>query len=199
MVDAEKIFHAFRGIRYRTDESRDLSAVIAPPYDVISEEKQAELHARSERNFVRIELAQGSSDRRYSQASAALGRWLSEGVLVRDAAPAFYVLEQEFTVEGRTWKRRGIFGLARLPEANESSVLSHEGTLPASKADRLLLMQACRAMTSPIMLMAEDPDGALMRVLDGAGGEPAATATSSDGTTNRLWLIQDPQAVSAAS
>ena len=199
MADAERIFHAFRGIRYRTDGSRDLSAVIAPPYDVISEEKQAEFHARSERNFVRIELPQGSNDRRYSQASAVLGRWLSEGVLARDPAPAFYVLEQEFTVEGRTWKRRGVFGLVRLPEANENFVLPHEGTLPAPKADRLLLMQACRAMTSPIMLMAEDSDGALMRVLDGAGGEPEATATSSDGTTNRLWPIQDPQAILAAS
>jgi len=190
MADAERIFHAFRGIRYRTDGSRDLSAVIAPPYDVISEEKQAELHARSERNFVRIELPQGSNDRRYSQASAVLGRWLSEGVLARDPAPAFYVLEQEFTVEGLTWKRRGVFGLVRLPEANENFVLPHEGTLPAPKADRLLLMQACRAMTSPIMLMAEDPHGALMRVLDGADGEPEAMATSSDGTTNRLWSIQ---------
>jgi len=199
MADAERIFHAFRGIRYRTDESRDLSAVIAPPYDVISEETQAELHARSERNFVRIELAQGSSETRYSQASAVLGRWLSDGVLARDAAPAFYVLEQEFTVEGRTWRRRGIFGLVRLSEADKSVVLSHEGTLPAPKADRLLLMQACRAMTSPIMLMAEDSDGALMRVLDGADGEPEATAMSSDGTTNRLWVIRDPEAASAAS
>ena len=199
MADADRIFHAFRGVRYGTGESRDLSAVIAPPYDVISEEKQAELYARSERNFVRIELAQGSGDTRYAQASATYRRWLSEGVLTRDAAPAFYVLEQEFTVEGRTWKRRGIFGLVRLPEANESFVLSHEGTLAAPKADRLLLTQACRAMTSPIMMMSDDSDGALMRVLDAAGGEPEATATSSDGTTNRIWVMRDPQAVSAAS
>jgi len=199
MADVERIFRAFRGIRYATEESGDLSDVIAPPYDVISEEMQVELYARSEHNFVRVELAKGSSDTRYAEASGVLGRWLSEGVLTRDVKPSLYVLEQEFAVEGRTWKRRGIFGLVRLPEAHDGFVLSHEGTLPAPKADRLRLMQACRAMTSPIMLMADDPEGALMQVLDAAGGEPEATAKSADGTTNRLFVIQDAEALSASS
>lgn len=199
MANAERIFHAFRGIRYRTDESHDVSKLIAPPYDVISEEKQAELYARSDSNFVRIELPRGGSETRYAQAAAVLRQWLSEGVLMRHADPAFYVLEQEFAVEGRTWRRRGLFGLVRLPEGNESFVLSHEGTLPEPKADRLLVMQACRAMTSPIMLMAEDSHGALMSLLDEAGGEPQAMAAGSDGTTNRIWVIQDPEAISAAS
>ncbi|HUU54644.1 MAG TPA: DUF1015 domain-containing protein [Armatimonadota bacterium] len=199
MADAERILHPFRGIRYGTNESPDLSKLIAPPYDVISEEKQAELNARSEHNFVRIELPQGATETRYAQAAALLPQWLSEGVLAREADPAFYLLEQEFTVESRRWRRRGVFGLVRLPEEEESYVLSHEGTLPEPKADRLLLMRACRAMTSPIMLMAEDGDGALMRLLAGVTGEPGAAARDSDGTVHKLWVVRDSAMVAALS
>jgi len=49
----------------------------------------------------------------------------------------------------------------RLPEPGEAYVLAHEGTLAAPKADRLRLMRACQAMTSPILVMHEDGDARL--------------------------------------
>jgi uncharacterized protein (DUF1015 family) len=183
------IVRPFRGIRYDTTESNDLSDLIAPPYDIISEDRQEELYARSEHNFVRLELPRGPGEARYGEAARRLREWLTDGVLTRELEPAFYVLEQQFVADGRTWHRRGVFCLVRLPEAAGGHVLSHEGTLPEPKADRLLLTRSCRAMTSPVMVMSEDQDGRLLAMLGRVHGEPAAEARDPDGTTHRLWVV----------
>lgn len=186
----------FRAIRYRIPETRDLSRVLAPPYDIISEEMRRELQGRDEHNFVRIELPQGSAaeqgpESRYLKAAAALRQWREDGVLVRDDRPSCCVLEQEFSVGGQTWRRRGVFALVRLPEAGENHVLSHEGTLPEPKADRLRLLRSCRAMTSPIMLMVEDADMRLARLLADVQGEPDATAGDSAEVVHRIWTLPE--------
>jgi uncharacterized protein (DUF1015 family) len=190
------IISPFRGIRYRTGESRDLSSRIAPPYDTISGAVQAELYARDEHNFVRIELPRqevGSAEGdRYSRAAATLRAWLAEGVLARDEHPSLYLLEQQFQLDGRPWRRRGVLALVRLPEAGECYVLSHEGTLPAAREDRQRLMQACQAMTSPILVMSEDPRSQLLGLLEQPLGRPAdVTAEDADGVTHRLWTVRD--------
>lgn len=44
----------FRGIRYGA--TSELEDVVCPPYDVITSEEQARLHARHANNAVRVEL-----------------------------------------------------------------------------------------------------------------------------------------------
>lgn len=193
MTPETRLFSPFRGIRYTIPESRDLSSVIAPPYDVISEAMQSDLRERHEHNFVRIELPRGEAgerpDGRYQRAAETLRAWLASGVLVREVERSVYVLEQEFTAAGRTWRRRGAFGLVRLPERRDTSILSHEGTLPDPKADRLRLLRACEAMTSPIMLMLEDERGELLDRLQELQRAPDALARDADGTIHRLWVL----------
>ena len=48
----------FRGVSYNQKKIRDLSKVIAPPYDVISKEEQDKLYKKSPYNFVRLDLSQ---------------------------------------------------------------------------------------------------------------------------------------------
>jgi len=187
MTEAGPVFRSFRAIRYANRS--DLSNVIAPPYDIISDEVQAELYHKEENNFVRIELAR--EDDRYAAAGDTLRRWLNTGVFMREAEPALYLLEQEFAVGNRGWRRRGVFGLVGLADGRSTRVLSHEGTLPGPKMDRLNLIRACRAMTSPVMLMHEDGDGSLLQLLNGVKRDPDATACSWDGTVNRLWVVDD--------
>ncbi|MGH7419003.1 MAG: DUF1015 family protein, partial [Candidatus Rokuibacteriota bacterium] len=45
---------ALRGYRYARGRLRDLSSVVAPPYDQISLEAQARLYAMSPDNIVRV-------------------------------------------------------------------------------------------------------------------------------------------------
>jgi uncharacterized protein (DUF1015 family) len=46
----------FRAWRYQQRTAGDLGRLVAPPYDVIGPELQAELYARSPYNVVRVDL-----------------------------------------------------------------------------------------------------------------------------------------------
>ncbi|HUK64953.1 MAG TPA: DUF1015 family protein, partial [Dongiaceae bacterium] len=72
-------FLPFPGIRYR---DHDISAVSAPPYDVIEPEARAQLLARDPHNAVRLILPNT-----YDGAASALAQWRADGVLVSDDAP----------------------------------------------------------------------------------------------------------------
>ena len=54
----------FRALRYHTPDG-DLSAVIAPPYDVISAAQQESLYERSPHNVVRLEYSRAPIEQRY--------------------------------------------------------------------------------------------------------------------------------------
>src|SRR5262245_66625229 len=84
----------FRGILY--PETIDGSRVLAPPYDVISEDDRARLEALDPKNCVRLILPRGEGDARYAEAARTLAAWLGEGTLARDARPALYRYHQIF-------------------------------------------------------------------------------------------------------
>ncbi len=90
----------FRGIRYNGEKIADFSKVVAPPYDVIDADGQDELYNKNPLNVIRLILAKGEGDERYTNAKDTLDQWLSESVLIRDDAPSIYPYYQEFEFEG---------------------------------------------------------------------------------------------------
>lgn len=192
---AEEIVYPFRGIHYDTARTPDISLLIAPPYDVISPEMQAELYAREARNFVRLELPRGENP--YAEAAETLQTWREEGALVREEAPALYLVETEFVLHSRTWRRRGVFALVRLPEEGERYVLGHEATFAGPKADRLQLMAATQAMISPVLAMCEDAEGAMLRALHTVDRPPEAEGVDHEGVRHRLWVVQEASFLAA--
>jgi uncharacterized protein (DUF1015 family) len=145
---------------------------------VISPEERAALLARDTHNVVRLTL--GDSE----EASGRLFRsWLDDGVLVRDAEPAVWALEQEYTgPDGIARTRRGVVGSLRVEPYETQVVLPHERTHAGPKESRLRLLRAAQAELEPIFLL-YDGDA----FLDPAGGAPDLDV---DGT--RLWRVADP-------
>src|SRR2546422_8052610 len=79
----------FRGVLYDPAKVGDVTAVVAPPYDVIGPDEQAALYERHPCNIVRLELGRehpgdGPQDNRYTRAKRFLDAWLRDGVLRRD-------------------------------------------------------------------------------------------------------------------
>jgi uncharacterized protein (DUF1015 family) len=68
-----------RGYRYAGSEARDISAVVAPPYDQISPEMQDRLYAMSPHNIVRVTYPKDAADK-YREAREVLETWLAGGV-----------------------------------------------------------------------------------------------------------------------
>ena len=186
-------FIPFRGIRYDTSVGGALADLICPPYDVIDDAARERLYARSPHNFVRIEFPKDGPDDKYARAAKDFGEWIRRRVLRSDDRDSFYLHEHEFEIAGRRLVRRGIFGALRLYPQSEGVVLPHELTFPKAKADRLQLLRATRANTSPVFGMFADDDG-LMRSLGEAAREPAGEATIG-AERHRLERIDETQAV----
>ncbi len=174
-----------------------LEKVVAPPYDVISNEQRAALAAQHEANVVKLILPEGEGDAKYGNAAQLLAAWRKEGVLVRDDQPAFYRYDQTFTPPGggAPITRTGFLGLVRLVPFSEKIVLPHERTLSGPKEDRLKLFRATKTNLSPGFMLYRDPENALGPAL--ARATELTRFTSSDGVTQVLSKITAPEAVRA--
>ena len=154
----------FRGIRY-TSAAGLLTALAAPPYDVISEEQRQRLAAKSPRNIVHLILPQGGKER-YRLAAERLETWFRDSHIAQERQPAFYLYRQTFAgPDGRPQTRTGFLGLLRLEGAG-GSVRHHEQTLTKPLEDRLRLIRATHTQLSPIFVLYSDPQARATRALE---------------------------------
>jgi len=117
----------FRAERYA--DLAKLSDLIAPPYDVISDEDRAVLAEQDAHNIVHLILPGVGEADRYTHAKALLDSWRADGMLVPDGDPAVYVVQQSFaTPTGERLTRTGVIAaVAAEPFAN-GRVKPHEET-----------------------------------------------------------------------
>ena len=177
----------FQGYRHGADGARDVSAVVAPPYDQIPPETRERLLAMSPDNVVRITLPAAE---RYDEARQVLERWLREGVWSREASPALYPYEQTYEVGGASITRQGFIALGALSEYAEKVVLPHERTHSGPKQDRMRLLEATGADVGLLFMLVPDPDGTL-RALTAPAGAPIAEARDLKGERHRIWRVTD--------
>ncbi|PLX85717.1 MAG: DUF1015 domain-containing protein [Desulfuromonas sp.] len=195
----------FRGVRYNPDSVKDLSKVMAPPYDVISPELQDDLYARHPANVVRLILGKtseedGEADNRYTRAAADFEKWQEDGALMRDAEPSVYLYDQEYPIEdGTVVVRKGFMALTRIEDFSSGVVKPHEKTLSGPKTDRLNLTKACGANFSPIFSLYSDPCCALESLTrKDREQSPALEVSDDDGVKHRLWRVTDPASIEKA-
>ncbi len=184
-------FLPFRGTRYRG--SPDLSALTAPPYDVIDEEERAALEEAHPHNAVRLILPRetGRHDA-YAAAASTFEAWREKGVLAVDPTARYYGYRMRYTDGGVARHTVGVIGALGLGDA-EHGVLPHERTMHKARSDRLALLEATRANFDPIWGLSLA--GSLSRLIP---DEPVvATAMDVAGTRHELIPIDEPGAIAA--
>lgn len=186
-----KIF-PFRGLTYDPGKVGDFSSVVAPPYDVISPEHQAELYERSPHNVVRIDFSRDGDP--YATVPQRFREWQNEGTLVPEDAPAIYYLSQEYRLrDGITRERRGFIALAAIEDFGDGAIHGHEATLAEPREDRLKLMLACDAQFSSILALYSDEKPTLTDALREhvRSKKPKVEAELGEFGTSRLWAVTD--------
>jgi len=185
----------FAGIRY-SRKHPDISAMIAPPYDVLDEAGKAKLQAKHPNNIVNVDLPfmppkSVGPDAVYEQASATFQNWLASGVLVKDTRPALYPYTQTYEHAGKKFHRRGFIALVKLTPFGED-VVPHEKTYKGPIEDRLKLMRATQMQLSPIFGLFSDPRNEVTSLLYKSAGRPELSGTM-DGVKNDLWSVIDAE------
>ena len=185
----------FRGLRYNQEVVGDLAPIVCPPFDTIPEELQKTLYQSSPFNVVRLEAGQilptdTLHQNRYTRAASLLDGWIEKGVLVREPAPAFYLVQHNFRLKGVGFSRLELMACVRLEEYSRRVVLPHEHTRDADKQDRLALMEACHVNVSPIMCLYQDEGHRLSGVFqETQSGKPLMDFEDAAGQGYRVWRI----------
>ncbi|MGH7243479.1 MAG: DUF1015 family protein [Phycisphaerales bacterium] len=196
----------FRAVQYTLGS--ELSAVVAPPYDVLDVKAKEALLARSPSNIVGVdlphvppkELGPAAS---YDAAGARYRQMLASKTLARREKPALFAYRQTFTFEGATHQRCGMFATVNAVAFGTRSgggVLPHEETFSGPKEDRLALMNATQAQLSPIFGLHADDSGAATKLVRSVmdSRKPDITATMDyDKVLHEVWVIEDEATIAA--
>jgi uncharacterized protein (DUF1015 family) len=189
----------FKGLTYNYIERKDLSTLVAPPYDVISPEEQKAYYEADPYNVIRLILGEkrtGDSDwdNRYTRAADTFQRWQTHRHLIRSSHPCLYLTAMTYDpgngMDMRT--RWGIIALARIEDEGSGVILPHERTFSAHKEDRLKLYRACGAQFSQIFGLYDDPENTVLNACrSSADLTPQMDFQLPDGTRHRLWILED--------
>jgi uncharacterized protein (DUF1015 family) len=184
----------FRGYRYAIGREREISKVVAPPYDQISPEQQELLYALSPANIVRVSYPKDDDGDRYAAARATLDRWVAEGVWEPEERPAVYPYHQSYRVDGQEMHRIGLIALGQVTDYARGEVLPHERTHAGPKEDRMRLLEATGADTGLLFMLVSDPRRELL-ALSAPAGAPIAEARDLRGERHQLWRVDDTETI----
>ncbi len=180
-------------------EKVNMEDVIAPPYDVISDQYRDELEARSEYNFVKLILANDSTDlndenNRYNQALKNYKNWLEEKVLVKNEKPCILYLIQNYEKNGKKVTRKGFIARNRIEDFASKNILPHEYTMGGPKEDRLNITKKCKANFSQVFLVYSDPEKQIENAIDYTQ-KPFIDVTDDLGVQNIVYKIEDEKTI----
>ena len=197
----------FRALQY-SKGTGDVSAVIAPPYDVLDLRGKQTLLSKDPRNIVAIDLPHVPAKElgpvsAYTGAGDALRALIAAGHLAQRDKPAIFAYRQTFTMHGRQYQRCGVACTLSIvpfgPRAG-GGILPHEQTFSGPKEDRMALMKATKAQLSPIFGLHPDEKGvatALVRRVMGSRPADMRALSPLDQVTHEVWTIDDAPTLAA--
>lgn len=188
---SETFTKPFSGILYNKEKIGDISRVVCPPYDVIS--NSADYYARSSENAIRLELPEASGPMdKYANAKHIMDEWLKKDILLPDKEEAIYIYEQEFEIEGVSFYRRGFIALHKL---DKQRILTHEETRKKAKADRAQLIGTLKTFTSLIFGLYEDKNKEIEDIMAGPEKEEIYDFVDEQSIRNRFYRMIDAAAI----
>jgi uncharacterized protein (DUF1015 family) len=192
------LIRPFRALRPAPGRAAE---VLAPPYDVLSSD-EARVEARGKPwSFLHISKpeidlpadADPYGDAVYAKAAENLDRMVRERVLVRDAAPAYYVYR--LTREGRV--QTGLAAVASIADYRTNRIRKHELTTPVKEDDRVRQIEAVNAETGPVMMAYPDAPEIDALLAEAARGPVEVDVTWPDGVRHQMWRVADAGIIAA--
>ena len=166
------------------------------PYDVVNRDEACELAQGNRYSFLHVGRADIdlSADvdphdpRVYSTAREALDRFVAQGVLVREGAPALYLYRQIMSGRAQT----GVVGCVHIDDYEQDVIRKHEKTRPDKEDDRTRHVLTLEAHAEPVFLTYRGRPQ--IDVLSEAvlATDPVYDFTAPDGVRHTVWRISDP-------
>jgi len=172
------------------------SRVAAVPYDVVNRDEACELAQGNPYSFLHVGRADidfpadvdPHDPRIYRKAREALDRFVTQGVLVREGAPALYLYRQIMSGRAQT----GVVGCVHIDDYEQDVIRKHEKTRQDKEDDRTRHVLTLEAHAEPVFLTYRGRPR--IDVLSEAvvATVPVHDFTAPDGVRHTVWRISDP-------
>lgn len=187
-------FQPFRAWR---PDPRVVDRVAAPPYDVVDRAEAAALAAGNPFSFLHVGRSDidlpgdvdSYDDRVYAKARSNLQAFMTDGTLVQDRKPTFYLYE--LTMNGRS--QLGVVGCVHIDDYENDVIKKHERTRKDKEDDRTRHVLTLNANAEPVFLtyvgqpFIDQQNAKVMQQ------PPVYDFTSADGVRHRVWTVPDPE------
>lgn len=192
------VFQAFRALRPTPEKAKSVAAL---PYDVVSREEARVIGEQNPDSFLHVDRAEMDlspeidlyDPKVYEKARENLKKMESDGVLIQDDTPCYYIYE--LTRKGKT--QTGIVGCSSIDDYLNGVVKKHELTREDKEQDRIHHVDVCDANTGPIYLACRYTNE-LLAILEEWKGTHTAVYdfVEEDGIGHRVWVIDGEREIS---
>lgn len=170
--------------------------VASPPYDVLTSAEARALCENNQYSFLHVDKAEIDLDPSislyddivYETAGVNLSRMISDGVLIHDDKPMFYIYR--LIREGRA--QTGLVACCDVDDYLSGGIKKHELTRADKENDRVRHVTATGAHTGPIfMTYRKKQDIAVFIDNYTQNHKPVYNFSASDGVQHVVWTVED--------
>ena len=189
----------FKGLRPNPSVADKVAAL---PYDVMNREEAKRMAEGNPNSFLHVSRSEIDLDDSvdpystvvYEKASENLKKMATEGIMIQDNEPRYYIYRQ--VMDGRA--QTGLVACSSIDEYLNDIVKKHEFTRPEKEVDRINNFDYCNANTEPVFFtyraQKEISDTTNKWIQD---HNPVYDFTSEDGISHVLWVIDDASVISS--
>ncbi len=171
------------------------NSVIAPPYDVLNDAEARVMVKNKPNSFLHISKPQVDlpesidpySEIVYQKGKDNFDRLQSDGILLRDKKPCFYI----YRIECDGHQQTGVSCVASVDAYDCNIIKKHELTRPKKEDDRVKQISFLKAQTGPVLLVHKKSSEIKETINLLCNSLPDYKVISDDGNIHSLWVINN--------
>ena len=191
------IVRSFKAVRPTEAHAAQVAAL---PYDVMNEAEARALTAENPLSFLNIDRSEvhfpvgtdPHSTPVYEKAAEMLQKFRTDGILVEEEKPCFYIYR--LTMDGRS--QTGLVACTAVDEYLDGTIKKHEFTRKDKEQDRINHVDYCNANTGPIFLAYKGSEQAQALIAAWtAEYAPIYAFKATDGIGHTVWKVADENTI----
>ena len=192
------VVRPFRGLRPKPEFAQ---VVASPPYDVLSSDEARAMVKNNPNSFLRVNKSEVDfppetplyGEEVYKKGKENLQRLISEGIMIRDEKPCFYLYRLTWQSQSQT----GLVSLASVDEYDRGLIKKHEHTRPEKVNDRANHILTLGAQVGPVFTTFKHNDEIRSIFSRLTGAAPTVDFTGDDTVRHELWVVDKAEDITA--
>ena len=190
----------FRALRPQPEIAGQLAS---RPYDVLNSEEARAEAAGNPLSFLHVTKSEidlpedidTHHQQVYDQAKQNLQRLISEGVLLQENKPCYYIYQ--LIMNGRS--QTGLVAVSSVQDYQQNIIKKHEFTRPEKEQDRINHIKTTGAQTGNVFLAYRNVDEVDVIINNWKKKSPVYNFTADDGIQHTIWIVNDDSTIEQIS